>query len=105
MANPGFPVEGGANPPGLRQPTILPKFVKKLHEIVKILGRRGGTRRERPPLNPPLIVMGNKQFRLKPGKINNFNEVNLPQLHTNFRQCISKRLRLLPNLIMKSLCN
>ena len=29
-----------------RQPTILPKFSKKLHEIAKILGRRGGA----PPL-------------------------------------------------------
>ena len=41
-ADPGFPIGGGANPPGgganLR---FCQKFPKKLHEIEKILGRRG----------------------------------------------------------------
>ena len=36
-----------------RQPMILSKLSKKLHEIEKILDRwRGGERRERPPLRP-----------------------------------------------------
>ena len=40
-ADPGFPVVGGANPPGV--PTYdFAKFCEKLHEIKKILGRRGG---------------------------------------------------------------
>ena len=53
-ADPGFPVGGGANPPGgganIR---FFPKFPKKLHEIEKILGRRGACT-EGAPLDPPL---------------------------------------------------
>ena len=40
-AAPGFPVGGGANPPGGCQHMILPNFAKKLHEIEKILGHGG----------------------------------------------------------------
>ena len=42
-ADPGFSVGGGADPPRWRgRPTYdLVKFSKKLHEIEKILGRRG----------------------------------------------------------------
>ena len=36
-----------------RQPTILPKFSIKLHEIAKILGN-GGRAPGAPPLDPPL---------------------------------------------------
>ena len=44
---------GGADPRGV--PTYdFVKISQKLHEIEKFLGRRGGTRRVRPPLNPPL---------------------------------------------------
>ena len=47
-ADPGFPIGGGANPPGGGAPTYdFAKFCEKLHEIEKILGCRG-------PLNPPL---------------------------------------------------
>ena len=35
-----------------RQPTILPKFSKKLHEIAKMLGGAPGA----PPLDPPLLI-------------------------------------------------
>ena len=35
----------------------FPKFSEKLHEIEKILDRRGGACRERPPpLDPPLLT-------------------------------------------------
>ena len=37
-----------------RQPTILPKCSKKLHEIAKILG--GGAPGAFPPLDPPLLI-------------------------------------------------
>ena len=42
-ADPGFSVGGGADPPRWRgRPTYdFVKFSKKLHEIEKILGRRG----------------------------------------------------------------
>ena len=47
----GFPVGRGANPPGA--PTYdFVKFSEKLHEIEKILVRRGA-----PPLDPPLKVV------------------------------------------------
>ena len=42
-ADPGFPVGGGANPPGGRQHMILPNFAKKLHEIEKILYPKSAT--------------------------------------------------------------
>ena len=45
-ADPGFPVGGGANPPG-GTPTY--DFSEKLHEIEKILARRGDA-----SLDPPL---------------------------------------------------
>ena len=40
-ADPGFPVGGGANPPGEAPTYDFAKFCEKLHEIEKILGRRG----------------------------------------------------------------
>ena len=41
---PGFPVGGGANPPGgANLHTIFAKLSYKLHEIEKILVRGGGT--------------------------------------------------------------
>ena len=53
-ADPGFPVGGGANPPGA--PTYdLAKFCEKLHEIEKILFHGGGAHWEC-PLNPPLAT-------------------------------------------------
>ena len=56
-ADPGFPVERGVNPPGA--PTYdFAKFSKKLHEIEKILGRRGS------PLDSPLINSKFSQFVL-----------------------------------------
>ena len=43
--------------PSRGEPTYdFVKFSEKLHEIKKILGRRGGARRV-PPLNPPLIMI------------------------------------------------
>ena len=54
-ADPGFPVGGGANPPGGAPTYDFAKFCEKLHEIEKILGRREGARaRGASPLNPPL---------------------------------------------------
>ena len=51
-----IPCRRGRQPSrGGRQHTIFVKFSEKLHEIEKILGRRGGgALRVRPPLNPPL---------------------------------------------------
>ena len=40
-ADPGFPVEVGANIPGGAPKYDFAKFSKKLHEIENILGRRG----------------------------------------------------------------
>ena len=37
--DPGFPVGGGANPPGGATTYDFAKFCEKLHEIEKILGR------------------------------------------------------------------
>ena len=50
-ADPGFPVGGGANPPGGREaPTYdFAKFCEKLHEIDKILAVVGGRPRRAPP--------------------------------------------------------
>ena len=54
-ADPGFPIGGGANPPGGgRQHTILPDFLKNCMKFRNIWsvgegGRVGGT-----PLDPPL---------------------------------------------------
>ena len=53
-ADPGFPVGGGANPLGGAPTYDFAKFCEKLHEIEKILGRRGGRAPGAPPLNPPL---------------------------------------------------
>ena len=44
-ADPGFPVGGGANPPGGRQHMILPNFVKncmKLRKFWAVGGARAG---------------------------------------------------------------
>ena len=49
-ADPGFPVEGGANPPGWGPTYAFAKFPEKLHEIENILGRRG-------PLDPVLVLV------------------------------------------------
>ena len=47
-ADPGFPVEGGANPRGA--PTYdFVKFSEKLHEMEKILDHGGGAPGARPP--------------------------------------------------------
>ena len=55
-ANPGFPVGGGADPRGGAPKYDFAEFsTKKLHEIKKILGRRGA-RAGGPPLDPPLIL-------------------------------------------------
>ena len=40
-ADPGFPVGGDANPPGVVPTYDFAKFCKTLHEIEKILGCRG----------------------------------------------------------------
>ena len=48
-ADPGFPVGGGANPPGK---ALTYTFSQKLHEIKKSLVPGGG--RGRTPLHPPL---------------------------------------------------
>ena len=47
-ADPGFPVGGGADSLGGGPTYDFVKLSQKLHEIEKILGRRGGARRERP---------------------------------------------------------
>ena len=54
-ADPGFPVGGGADPRGGAPTYDFVKFSKKLHEIEKNLGRRGGRAPGAPPLNPPLV--------------------------------------------------
>ena len=43
-ADPGFPVGGARTLQGGRQPTTLPNFPKKMHEIENILFRRWGAR-------------------------------------------------------------
>ena len=53
VADPGFPRGGGANSPGGRQHTILPKFLKNCMKL-KEFGPRGA-RPLRPPLDPPLF--------------------------------------------------
>ena len=47
--DPGFPVGGGADPPGGRTTYDFVKFSQKLHEIEKILGRGGGMCQGRRP--------------------------------------------------------
>ena len=47
-ADPGFPVGGGANPPGGHQYMILPNFAKNCMKVRKFWA--GGA----PPINPPL---------------------------------------------------
>ena len=42
-ADPGFPIGGGANPPGGVPTYDCAKFCEKLHENEKILGRGGCT--------------------------------------------------------------
>ena len=56
-ADPGFPLGGGANPPGGAPTYDFAKCHEKLHEIEKILGPQLG--RARPPLNPPLQMVCN----------------------------------------------
>ena len=53
-ADPGFSVGGGTNSPGGKPTYDFAKFCQKLHEIEKILGRRGRRAPGAPPLNPPL---------------------------------------------------
>ena len=48
-ADPGFPVGGGASPPGGAPTYDFAKFSEKLHEIEKIFGRGGWVRRVCPP--------------------------------------------------------
>ena len=52
-ADPGFPIGGGASPPGAATYDFA-KFCEKLHEIKKILGRGGAHTGVVPPLNRPL---------------------------------------------------
>ena len=54
-ADPGFPVGGGADPLGGAPTYDFVKFSEKLHEIEKILGRRGA-RAGCAPLNLPLMM-------------------------------------------------
>ena len=50
-ANPGFPVGGGANPPGVVPTYDFAKFSEKLHEIEKILVQwEGGAHARGAPL-------------------------------------------------------
>ena len=58
-ADPGFPVGGGANPRGGGgAPTYdFVKSSEKLHEIEKILDRRGACTGCAPPLNPSLVCV------------------------------------------------
>ena len=51
--DPGFPIGGGTNPLGGVPTYDFAKFCEKLHEIEKMLGRRGSVRRGRPQ-DPPL---------------------------------------------------
>ena len=48
-ADPEFSVGGGANPPGGQTYNFV-KISEKLHEIEKILGRRGGPHARSAPL-------------------------------------------------------
>ena len=51
VADLGFPIGGGANPPGGAPRYDFTKFREKLHEIEKIVGReRGGAHLGTPPL-------------------------------------------------------
>ena len=52
-----IPVGGGANPPG-GQHTILPIFFKKMHEMEKILGRKGEGARWGRPLGSATVLFG-----------------------------------------------
>ena len=53
----GFPVGGGANPPGGRQHMILPNFAKNCMKLRKFWAVGRGA-----PLNPPLLLYSfNKQ--------------------------------------------
>ena len=53
-ADPGFPIGGGANPPGGAPTYDFAKFCEKLHEIEKISDCGGGHVPGMPPLNPKL---------------------------------------------------
>ena len=53
-AVPGFPVGGGANPPGGRQHMILPNFAKNCMKLRKFWATGGGRSPGAPPRNPPL---------------------------------------------------
>ena len=58
--DPGFHVGGGAKPLGRGAPTYdFVKFSEKLHEIEKILDRKGGGAPGAPPLNPSLFNLFN----------------------------------------------
>ena len=54
----GFPAGGGANPPGGGASIQIARFSEKLHEIRKILFRRGGA----PPLDPATGLTRSDRF-------------------------------------------
>ena len=53
-----IPCRRGADPPGGAPTYDFVKFSRKLHEIEKILGRRGA-----PPLDPPLKRLGSANLQ------------------------------------------
>ena len=55
-ADQGFPIGGGANPPGWAPIYDFAKFCQELHKIEKILGCRAGTCRRRPPKSATAAV-------------------------------------------------
>ena len=56
-ADPGFPIGGGANPPGGRQHMILPNFAKNCMKLRKIWAVRGARAGAASPQNPPLLCL------------------------------------------------
>ena len=70
-ADPGFPVGGSANhPEGGANLRYCQHFPKKLHEIAKILGRRGGAGRGRPPQIRHWKMMHMKLIAFKTARCN-----------------------------------
>ena len=62
MADPGFPRGGGANSPGGRQHTILPKFPKNCMKLKEFGARGMGGASLAPPLDPPLLSHDNQNI-------------------------------------------
>ena len=56
VADPGFPRGRGANPPGGRQHTILPNFLKKCMKLKQISIPSGGSRPSSPLRSANVIV-------------------------------------------------